>query len=230
MGPTRRKKTATAPRLRRARGPGRPRNRDPKLVREALLAAARRHFSAHGVGAAALRDIARDAGVTPAMVAYHFGDKQGLYEAMLTETVGPVLAHLGAALSTDAAPDLEQLLHRYVTTLAANPWLPQLIVREVFTEGGAFRARFTAGFAKRGGGMLIKLVEHEQAAGRFRTDVEPERAAQALLSLALFPFIALPVTREVFGMKADAGFLVQHVTELATLYKHGMRAPAPARR
>lgn len=214
---------AAPKRIRRAAGPGRPRNRDPGVVRAALLAAARRHIAAHGVGAACLRDIAHEAGVTPAMVAYHFGDKQGLYEAMLTETVGPVLMHLSAALTVESEPDLAQLLDRYVSTLAANPWLPQLIVREVFTEGGAFRARFIAGFAKRGGGLLIALVEHEQAAGRFRKDVDARRAAQALLSLALFPFIALPVTREVFGMQTDAGFLRQHVADLARLYKEGMQ-------
>jgi len=217
-------------RIRRVRGPGRPRNRDPNAVRVALLAAARRRFAAQGMNAAGLRQIAHDAGVTPAMIAYHFGDKQGLYEAMLTETVGPVLAHLAATLTVESEPDLEQLIDRYVTTLAANPWLPQLIVREVFTEGGAFRARFTAGFAKRGGGLLIALVKHEQAAGRFRKDIDAKRAAQALLSLALFPFIALPVTREVFGMQTDARWLKQHVADLARLYKDGMRAPARARR
>ena len=217
-------------RIRRATGPGRPRNRAPGLVRAALLAAARRHIAAHGVGAACLRDIAHEAGVTPAMIAYHFGDKQGLYEAMLTETVGPVLAHLSAALTVDAEPDLELLLSRYVNTLAANPWLPQLIVREVFTEGGVFRARFIEGFAKRGGGLLIALIKREQSAGRFRKDLDAKRAAQALLSLALFPFIALPVTREVFGMQTDAAWLKGHVADLARLYKDGMRAPARSRR
>lgn len=218
------------PRLRRATRPGRPRNRDPGLVRAALLAAARSHIAAHGVGAAGLREIAHEAGVTPAMVHYHFGDKQGLYEAMLAETVGPVLAQLSAALTADAEPDLEALLDSYVSTLAANPWLPQLILREVFTEGGAFRQRFIDGFAKRGGGLLIALVQHEQAAGRFRADLDPRRAAQALLSLALFPFIALPVTREVFGMRTDAAWLKGHVVQLAQLYKEGMRAPPRARR
>lgn len=217
-------------RIRRAAGPGRPRNRDPGVVRAALLAAAQRHIAARGVGAACLRDIAHEAGVTPAMIAYHFGDKQGLYEAMLTETVGPVLMHLSTALLVDTEPDLEQLLDRYVSTLAANPWLPQLIVREVFTEGGVFRERFTEGFAKRGGALLIALVKHEQAAGRFRKDIPATRAAQALLSLALFPFVALPVTREVFGMKTDSAWLKDHVVDLARLYKDGMRAPVRARR
>ena len=98
-------KLERGPRCRRASGPGRPRNRDPELVRSALLAAARRQVAAHGTAGTSLAAIAREAGVTAAMVHYHFGDKQGLYQAMLEQTVGPVLAQLGAALSTSAEPD-----------------------------------------------------------------------------------------------------------------------------
>jgi AcrR family transcriptional regulator len=49
-----------------------------RLLKAALLAFAEKGFDGAGV-----RQIARDAKVNPAMISYHFGNKEGLYEATL---------------------------------------------------------------------------------------------------------------------------------------------------
>jgi AcrR family transcriptional regulator len=61
----------------RGRRPG------PSTTREAILAAARERFSAHGYERARLRDVAADAGVDVALVHYHFKSKEGLFAAAL---------------------------------------------------------------------------------------------------------------------------------------------------
>lgn len=43
-----------------------------------------------------LRDIAKEAGVTPALVHYYFGDTAQLQEAVVTERLLPVVAKMGA--------------------------------------------------------------------------------------------------------------------------------------
>jgi AcrR family transcriptional regulator len=50
-------------------------------ARDAVLAAARRGFAAHGVERATVRAIAADAGVDPSMVIRYFGSKDGLFSA-----------------------------------------------------------------------------------------------------------------------------------------------------
>jgi AcrR family transcriptional regulator len=50
-------------------------------ARDAVLAAARRGFAAHGFERSTVRAIAADAGVDPSMVIRYFGSKDGLFEA-----------------------------------------------------------------------------------------------------------------------------------------------------
>src|SRR5688572_33401875 len=76
----------------RPRGPGRPTGDD--AVRSALLEAARQRFLARGFAAVSIREVAAAAGATPAMIRYYFGDKLGLYRAMLDEATGPLRSAL----------------------------------------------------------------------------------------------------------------------------------------
>ena len=65
-------------------GSPRPRGRrpgNPEHTRVAILDAARRAFATSGYERATLRAIARDAGVDPALVIHHFGNKEGLFAA-----------------------------------------------------------------------------------------------------------------------------------------------------
>jgi TetR/AcrR family transcriptional regulator len=210
------------------RRPGRPGGAaHTEAVRAALLTAARALFAAHDFEAVSVRDIARAAQVNPAMVHYHFGDKQGLYRAMLQETLGPVLARLQEALlapSTEATEPVAELLRAVMTTMAREPWVPRLIVREVLAEQGAFHDMFIREFAARGGGRLPVLLKREMAEGRVRSDLDPILGALSLMSLALFPFIALPVAQQLFGIRMTDAFVTRLVEHNARLYCDGVRA------
>src|SRR5688572_21257929 len=79
--------------------PGRPRHRaGSPQVRQRLLEAAIALASERGFQAIGARQIARAAGVTPGMIAYYFGGKQGLYEAMIDSIYQRLLAGLRAFL------------------------------------------------------------------------------------------------------------------------------------
>lgn len=55
---------------------------EPKPGREALVRSALRLFGELGIGATSLREVAKDAGVSPALVVHHFGGKEGLVAAV----------------------------------------------------------------------------------------------------------------------------------------------------
>jgi AcrR family transcriptional regulator len=158
------------------------------------------------------------------MVHYHFGDKDGLYEAVLAETIGPAMNRLAAYAESAGTPDVHGLVRMYLATLAANPWLPQLILREVFADGGRLRERFIQGFASRGSRLLTDMIRHGQAAGRLRADLDPARAAMSLLAMCLFPFIAHGVTREVFGFRTDDASLDAYAAHVVRLFNEGVSA------
>ena len=69
-------------------------------TREAILDAARRVFAEHGYQHATIRDVARLAGVDPALVHHYFGKKHELFVAAVQLPVNPV-EHLMAVLEED---------------------------------------------------------------------------------------------------------------------------------
>lgn len=66
-----------------ARRAGRPADRTPDATRARILDAAAVVFAREGFDGASTRAIAAEAGVNIATMAWHFGDKQGLYDAVL---------------------------------------------------------------------------------------------------------------------------------------------------
>ena len=81
----------------RKRAPGRPagKRRDADAgLRPQLLDAAVACFVRKGIAATTLREIAREAHVTPALLNYYFGDKAQLQAALVEERLMPVLALL----------------------------------------------------------------------------------------------------------------------------------------
>jgi TetR/AcrR family transcriptional repressor of mexJK operon len=85
--------------------PGRPKD---VAKRELILAAAESVFFAQGFSAATIERIAADAGVSKVTVYGHFGDKETLFEAVITREVARIEA-AAQQLNTDHA-SLEQSL------------------------------------------------------------------------------------------------------------------------
>jgi AcrR family transcriptional regulator len=65
--------------------PATPRRRDAAATRDALLAAARALFDAHGFRGTTVRMIGERAGVDQALIARYFGGKSELYQAVLAD-------------------------------------------------------------------------------------------------------------------------------------------------
>lgn len=203
------------------RRPGRPEGATHReTVRTNLLRAARQLFAQRDFTAAAVRDIAAAAHVNPAMIHYHFGDKEGLYRAMLQDAIGPVLQKVQDLMDHGGGKSettIHDVLDALMTALAREPWVARLIVREVLAEGGPFRETFIREFAAKGGGRVPQLLAREMARGRIRGDLDPTLGALSFLSMALFPFIALPVAEKLFGIRLTDTFtrrLVEHTTRM----------------
>jgi len=64
--------------------------RDPERTRGAILAAATQEFTAKGLSGARVDTIAKRAGVNKRMLYHYFGDKEGLYLAVLEATYAAI--------------------------------------------------------------------------------------------------------------------------------------------
>ena len=83
----------------RGRAPSRAEPPAAVPTREAILDAAERLFSARGVDGVAVRDLAREMGLTPSSLYNHFSGKQALYEAVLERGLRPIVDLVAAAPS-----------------------------------------------------------------------------------------------------------------------------------
>jgi TetR/AcrR family transcriptional regulator len=205
-------------RPRRAKKPGRPPAAEGRDSRQALIEAARELFSGQGFDEVSTKAIAARAGLNPAMIQYHFAGKAGLLEAAFREALGPVLDRLGA-LPADASDDepLRRFLEIYMRTLAANPWLPKMMVRHVLPDGGQLQSIAVQLIGSRVGPVIGALIERDRQHGRLRADIDPLLTTLSIVSLAVFPFVSLPVTQRVFGLEPDPAFverLIDHTTRV----------------
>jgi TetR/AcrR family transcriptional regulator len=188
-----------------ARAPGRP-SGGSAAHREALLDAARLVFARTGFAASSLRAIAGEARVTPALTHYYFADKAGLLTAVIEERVAPLVQRIAAAIhgaGDDPEAAMTAFVRAYTRTAAEHPWLPQLILKEVLSDGGTLRERFITLFASGIAGLLKAKIGEGQKRGAFRRDVEPARVVMSTISLCIFPFIAAPLVSTVLGVRVD---------------------------
>jgi AcrR family transcriptional regulator len=186
----------------RRRGPGRPARRSDPAARERLLGAAGALFARRGYAAVSIREIARAAGVTSAMVHYYFGDKRALYHEMLERALGRVLERVRRVVAEREGGEagLVGLLEVMQAALAEQPWIPPLLLREVLSEEGRFRERFVEIYASHVARIVPELIASEIRAGRFRADLDPQLAFLSFLSLMAFPFVARPLVERAFGI------------------------------
>lgn len=208
------------------RKPGRPAAATAPDVRACLLQAARTLFTERDIGAVSSREIANAAHVNPALINYYFGGKTGLYETMLEDTIAPILSRLGELQHAPDAASLHQVMTLFTRTLAANPWVPRLILREVLSKEGRFRERFIELVAGRGSGLLTGILEDARQRNLLRDDLDIRLTALSFISLMLFPFLAMPVASRVFNLDSEPATLDALVEHSHALFWRGITNPA----
>jgi len=210
------------------RGPGRPRQGDSaEDVRARLIAAATGLFSRRGFGEVGVREVATAAGVTPAMVSYYFGDKQGLYAAMLESVFERLIDRVAALARREAGAEgdpLAAFVRMHIATLAEEPWVPQLILREVLGGEGPLRERFIEDFARRMTATVLGLLGEGIAESRLRADLDPRLTVLSLMGLCVFPYLSHPVSGPVLGVELDESFRDRLTEHTVKLIAHGVLA------
>lgn len=115
--------------------------RDRATTRAALIAAGEKLFAELSFEGATYDAIAAESGVNKALIAYHFGSKEGFYDAVVSAAVSEAIAEIAGAL--DEGRDPVGNFRAYIRTLATVFWrrpsLPAIIMREYL--GGKMQER-----------------------------------------------------------------------------------------
>ena len=103
---------------------------------ERILDAAEELFALRGLAGTAVRDIARDVGLTPASLYNHFAGKRAIYDAVLERGMRPLLNRMRELPAREhTARDMEETINAIMAELANRPHFPRLIQHEVITGG-----------------------------------------------------------------------------------------------
>jgi len=202
---------------------GRPPDQDRRDVRNKLLDAARDLFTLRGYEAVSTRRLARQADTTPAMIHYYFGDKHGLYRALLEEILSPTLSRLEGIMSGDAGEvTIENFMEAYVRVFREHPWLPPLIFREMLDGGEEFRQQFAERIGSRVLPILAGAIERERAQGKIRADLDTSMTLISVMSLCVYPFLARPLIESNLGRSVDDSFVEQWLEHARRLVYEGL--------
>lgn len=162
------------------RSVGRPRDGNPAETRKEILRAAEQSFADSGFVGATTRQVAAKAGVNVATLHYHFGNKEGLYRAVLAEAAAGLVPPHAAT----PGPPVERL-GRFVEALydfaAARPPLARLATLDMLV--GPPSSSSVQGHDEedaRLSALRSLLTSLEGAGARV---VRPELAARWILSL-----------------------------------------------
>jgi len=106
------------------RSVGRPRDGNPDETRREILKAAEESFARSGFSGATTRDVAARAGVNVATLHYHFGNKEGLYRAVIERALSGEIP--AADPSGSPAERLARTVGQLFDFAADRPALPRL--------------------------------------------------------------------------------------------------------
>jgi AcrR family transcriptional regulator len=155
-------------------------------TRQLILQAARRLFAQNGMEESTIRDIAREAGVSPASVVVHFKSKTALLEEALNRDIESTLSELVASIPEDLEL-LDRLMHLaqgFFRLYDHNRKLYRALIRCTIFEPAGETPSIT-NVSERYLRFLSGLVEQGQAGGIIRPDVDASVAAGAIFSLYL---------------------------------------------
>ena len=190
---------------------GRPPQGGDVESREALLDAAVTLIAERGVAGTSSADIAGKAGVTPAMVHYHFRKRDLLLDAVVDERLARFAGHVFAApLPKAPATDLvAAVVHRLYAAAALMPWMPPIWVREIVSDGGALRSRMLGHFPVAAATGLADAVARDQRAGHIARGVEPRLTFLTIAAVVMLPL----AVRSLWSRLPDLADLDERVLE-----------------
>lgn len=203
------------------RTPQSAKNRDATRTRATILEAATREFSAHGLGGARVDRIAQQAQTNKRMLYYYFGDKEGLYLAVLEAAYEHIRGEEQKLKLADLSPEagmraLCAFTWRY---FVAHPEFMSLLNTENLHRG-SYLKRSTKVRALHSPlvAMLSELLDRGTRAGVFRRGVDPVQLYISIAALGYFYLSNVYTLSTIFGRnllapRARAARLA-HVAEL----------------
>lgn len=176
--------------------------RDPERTRATILAAAIEEFTTRGLDGARVDEIARRSGVNKRMIYYYFGDKNGLYLAVL-ETIysdirnAELKLHLTDLAPVEAMRELIRFTWRY---FIEHPEFLSLLGTENLHRARHLRhSKDIRDLHSPLVGNITGVLERGRRAGMFRSGVDAVQLYITIASLGFFYLSNRHTLQIIFG-------------------------------
>lgn len=150
------------------------------------------------------RQIAAQAGTNISMIRYYFGNKEGLYEEMIRQTLEPLLDVLDSSLLSSSG-GFADYFRIYYRAMLENPRFPSLMLKVLALQQGPGR-RFILQLLERGRSRGRERIEQLKRDGDVAEELNPDMVRLAFVSLAMMPVLLKEIFEEQLGHKLDSDF------------------------
>jgi len=174
---------------------------DPTAAREDILNAAERVFAEKGFARTSTQEVARAAGVSQSQIHYHFGTKEGLWDATHDRAFQDYYDAQVDILTRALRPGenrLERSIEAYFRFFESHPTFARIMMHNLL-EGGSLGGDQGKHLPRMG----AAVVQAEQEAGTLRDDLEPSFIVMSFLGLVAFWFMARDSFLPKFGLEGD---------------------------
>lgn len=195
---------------------------DSERCRQRLIEAAGEVFAEQGFRLATVRDICARAGVSPGAINYHFGSKEGLYEAVLRHAhPASIATYMAAEVQAGRTP--EERLRSFVRVFLSHilnderpSWHGRLIVQELGHPTAAldtFVSNIVLPYCQLLDGIVAELLGSD-ADGCVVTDHSASVIAQCVFYIHSRPIIERIMAGRRYT-REDLERLVRHVADVS---------------
>ncbi|MFF0222886.1 TetR/AcrR family transcriptional regulator [Streptomyces sp. NPDC004629] len=179
-----------------------PRRNDPERTRRSILAAAKEEFGRYGFKDARVTRIAQAAGVGHQLITYHFGSKQGLFEALQDQWID---RHFVVESASDS---LVASVREYVHWAHEDESWARALTRQALEGSFPISDERVA--------RLIELMEKtrlRQKRGDVREDIDVGAVSLAFFAASIAPAIFPAFARAFIGVDPSSAHFAELYAE-----------------
>lgn len=190
-------------------------------TREKIIAAATASFAKHGYDGASARMICDEAGVQHTLITYHFGSKEGLWQAMMSSLTDRLKKRMDerarAFTNLDDVTKLRLLFEEFIKMSALNPELHALMSHAAAKSDGRLKWLVDE-VIRTNVEAWVNLIRSAQSAGRF-TEGDPYVLYYTFLGAATRTYMVAGEVKQLTGRSPfTLDYVDQHIDACLRLF------------
>lgn len=187
-----------------------------------LLLAATPLFAQKGFSAVSIRELSEAAGVNSALISYHFGSKEGLYEAVLESHFSRIIEAIDVAKKLNLVPEERIRYYAKAVNLLHKqyPYMIRLLHTELTNPTSCFETVIKK-YINQVYLFLYQSFADGVESGYFSPALDPAYAAISLAGIMNFYFIVKPLAQKLLPNSEDHDD--SYVAQALNIYLNGVR-------